>query len=51
MKKTVKRIFILFMAVILLPSVFTGLISFSSAAEEAPDMYPMIDIDTEAEFL
>ena len=37
MKKTVKRIFALFMSLLLLPSAFAGVTSFTAAAEDAAE--------------
>ncbi len=49
MKKTVKRIFALFMSLLLLPSAFAGVTSF--AVEETSEVPPIIELDLEKDFV
>jgi len=51
MKKTVKRIFALFMSLLLLPSAFAGVTSFTAAAEDAAEVFPIIELNLEKDFV
>ena len=50
-KKTTNRILALCLSILLILPVFAGAVSFASAAEEAPDVFPMFYVDPDAEFV